>query len=89
MMYNERRWNCGDSKALIVFCPTLRYIISSADCYLRGGVTLLTLLSFYAHTKNEHIRLRTENAQNRAIMDSVNSVYTPRGIGNKGRINQR
>lgn len=53
-------------------------IITSSDCWLRSVVTLLTLLSFYAHTKNEHIRLRIGNAQNRAVMGSVNSVYNKR-----------
>lgn len=78
MMYNERRGNCGDSKALIVFCPTLRRIISSADCWSLSGVTLLTLLSFYVHTKDKQFGLLIGEVQNRAIMESVNSVYTRR-----------
>jgi hypothetical protein len=41
-------------------------------------VTLLTLLSFYVHTNNKYIRLLTGGVQNRAIMGSVNSVYTRR-----------
>ena len=39
---------------------------------------MLTLLSFYVHTKDKQIGLLIGDAQNRAVMGSVNSVYTRR-----------
>ena len=89
MMQDERCENRDGPKVPFERQLNYRCILPSADCWSRSGVTLLTLLSFYAHTKNEYITLRTGNAQNRAKMDSVNSVYTPRGIGSGSRINQR
>lgn len=78
MMNDEQCENYGGPKIADNCRFNQRCIVTDACCWLRSGVTLLTLLSFYAHTKNKHLRLQTKNAQNRAIMESVNSVYTCR-----------
>jgi hypothetical protein len=78
-MRDERCENCHGPKVRIGCRLNYHCIIASADCWSRSGVTLLTLLSIYARTENKKVRLGIGHTQNRAIMRSVNSVYTPRG----------
>jgi len=78
-MYNERCENCVGPKDPIGRSLNQQHIITSADCRLGRGETLLMLLSFYAHTKNKYLRLRVGDGQNRAVLESVNSVYTQHG----------
>ena len=77
-MHDERCETCHSLKVPIGCRLNYPCIKASADCWSRSGVTLLTLLSYYVHTKDKQIGLLIEEVQNRAIMESVNSVYTRR-----------